>query len=1173
MLYLQEIDQHLSDMKRIVRHVVVFVSVILFAVSIRAQSTIVHGYEFTTGVDTSLWADMSVSTPWGLLAVDMGTPLPFTFSIWNRNYNELVFYPDGTMLFRHQIRSMPSAFFPDSTQKLEPVAAGVFAYSRRRNYTITMLSTDIDPDSVGHRSIVFQMTSDSSGISRRWQVRLSEEDNSITLIYDDIPGSDSYPAHIGLMLDTGHVIMVNPVSHTASATATEPSTAWPGRGRYYRFTPTEELCATPAGLQIEKIRADGTGVQMSWRPSIFYTSYRVEYGQPGFVEGEGTTVTVVDTTITIQNLTPEEDIEVRVHGMCTDSCSGYISMIVHLETVDTTVIHGYRFTSGVSSQLWYDMSSATGVSSEFYSFPFPVFLNDRFHYRQFCCYAGPLLLTAKNPYCFHLEFPHLDCTEHVNGYLHGQFVSRELYLYNSAEMCGVYGHLCKRDAYNYPNILIKVKCVNTDSVGHRVFVAQQSNQITPYVGNNWQIQMREDDHSVTLVYGEPFFENDSAARIGLLLDTNHLMVVNQDSHTVSPQYDGVVRRAWPGHFRYYSFVPVDTLCPHPVLSTRGVSLSTNATMLLWERCPFHTSFTVEYGPAGFTEGSGTQVTTNDTSLLLQGLLPDVEYEARVTAWCSQGNSRSSNIFFRTPCNDPPGNQLYFANLYADSVKCSIGNYNTPSGASSPPRMVDLGEESVLSRHTAYFDSTDYVWRNWRYWYWHIFEGNCYSWPEGFCSIVRLGNWRTAGDQESVTYTLVVDTERYDLLILHYALAEGFYRNSHYYPHFELSIADSVGGSLGNCYYHDLVDSLLWPVWHWHSDARDICTGWESVGMNLAPLQGRTILLTLSHADHDYIGNAYYTLETAKRRITAESCGDEVVGTFRAPKGFNYRWYSLTDTATTLSTADTLRVTVPGDYGCHVTSRFCSEDSGFYLRGYAGGRYPAAAFIIQPQDSCGSEMHFTNQSVVSRDSNHTQLTSIPCDNYLWRFDDGTTSTYANPTHTFNEGTHTVTLYAMLAGGDCVDSVSQSFTVTLQHDTLYGSICEGDSYLFFNQRLTESGEYNHIEGCQHTTLYLDVNPIYHNEVSDTLTVGNYCLFDGIRYWQAGVYTRIYTSIHGCDSIVTLRLCCIDTKDTTVCSSSLPLTWEGVSFAEAGSDTLRLTCTGGTDSIVVLNLGVLQ
>ena len=1113
----------------------------------QAQGTIVHDYEFTTGVDSSLWADMTVSTPWGMVGGEGWTPLPFTFSVWNRDYDRLVFYPDGTILFYYQVRSTPSLYFPDSTNKITPVVAGTFGCARDGRHTVTMLSTDINLDSVGHRIIVFQITCDSGSANFRcWQMRLSEEDNSITLVYGTA-GSAITPARIGLMLDTGHVVVVDPSSHTASATGTA-STVWPGQYRYYRFTPTSTLCATPAGLHVETISPDGTELRMSWRPSIFYSSYRVEYGEPGFTEGEGTTVTVTDTTVFIPNLTPESDVEVRVYANCPDPTSGptaegfsgYISMVVHMERVVPRYIYGHTFTSGINSQLWYNMDDAPSWVGGFYSYPFPTFFYDRNYYRLYDCQSGPIILNAKNPYSFHLTtFPNL-------RYSHSNISD-----YNAWDVSGIYGHVTIR-GNTYLRVPMRVRCFNTDSIGHRVFVAQQMFPVTRYLSNNWQVQMREDDHSVTLVYGEPVFLNDNATHIGLLFDTAHVIEINQDSHTVAPPRGGWSSTAWPGLFRYYRFVPDDTLCPNPVLSVRGERLSSHLTRLVWESCPFHSQFQVEYGPAGFAEGSGTRVTTNDTSLLLEGLLPGVEYEARVTALCPYGNSGYASLVFRAPTPAPPSNKLYFDHIYADSVKCSTGTYGTPYAHNTPPNRVDFGSWSIMSRHTVHRDSVGIN----NYGYYHQ-----YALPDGFHSAVRLGDWRTRGDRESITYTLVVDTDRYDLLILHYALEDSYRNNITSYPKFEIELTDSLGNSLGDCYPHDFIGGMRWQN-----------SIWEAVGIDLAPYHGQTIHVTLSHADYDWYGNAYYTLESGNKRIHAESCGNEVVGTFRAPKGFNYRWYSLADTTTTLSTAQTLRVTVPGDYGCHLTSKFCSQDSGFHLRAYAGGRFPVAAFTMQPLDSCGSVRYFANHSVVSRDSNHTQLTSYPCDSYLWRFSDGTTSTYVNPTHTFSEGTHTVTLYAMLADGDCVDSVSQSFTVTLQHDTLFGSICEGSDYHFFDGNLSEPGEYNHIDGCRHTTLYLEVNPIYHTEVSDTFTVGSYCLFDGIRYWRPGVFTMTYTSIHGCDSMVTLRLCCIDTKDTTVCSSALPLAWDGVTFAEAGCDTLRLTSAGGTDSIVVLNLGVL-
>ena len=1139
------------------RKLVLFSFCLLSFGFLRAQPTTIHGYEFTTGVDSTLWADMTVSTPWGLVGGEGWTPLPFPFSVWNRNYNRLVFYPDGTILFYYQLRSTPSLYFPDSINKIEPVTAGVFGYSMEGRHAVTMLSTDINVDSIGHRTIVFQMTCDSASASPRcWQMRLSEEDNSITLVYGTAGGGVT-PARIGLMLDTGHVVMVDPSNHTASATGTA-SSAWPGRYRYYRFTPTTTLCPTPAGLHVESITPDGTELRMSWYPSVFYSSYRVEYGEPGFVEGEGTTVTVPDTTVLIQNLTPEDDVEVRVYANCPDptsgptseGCSGYISMVVHMERVTPSYIYGHTFTTGINSQLWYDMDLAPGWSGEFYSYPFPVFFYDRNYYRQYDCLYGPLLLNAKNPYSFYLSFPSLNYNASA---------------YNAGDISGIYGHV----TIPRNRVPMKVKCFNADSIGHRVFVMQQSYLATRYLANNWQVQMREDDHSVTLVYGLPQFRNDNAIHIGLLFDTNHVIEINQDSHTAASPDGAWSSNVWPGQYRYYRFVPDDTLCPNPVLSVRGERLSSHLVRLVWESCPFHTQFQVEYGLPGFAEGGGTQVITNDTSLLLEGLQPDVEYEARVTALCPYGNTGYTSLVFRTPTNDPPGNQLFFAHIYADSVQCYTSSYGTPATINSPTNRVDFGSRSIMSRHAVHRDASESDS------YYHYYNDVPSVLPAGFNSSVRLGDWRTGGDRESITYTLTVDTNRYDLLILHFTLAE--YRGNSLpdiFPRFTLDIADSLGNSLGSCYPHDFVNGSFagWigeGVYNQTGRWRD----WDSVGIDISPYHGRTIRVTLSHADYYHYGNAYFTLETGNKRIHAESCGDAAVGTFRAPKGFNYRWYSMSDTTTTLSTTSTLRVTVPGDYGCHLTSRFCNGDSGFYLRAFAGGRYPVASFTMQPLNSCGSQVRFSNQSVVARDSVHTQLTSFPCDAYLWNFDDGTTSSYVNPVHTFDEGTHTVTLYAMLANGDCVDSVSQTFTVTLQHDTIYDTICEGGSYQFFDQTLTEAGEYSHLAECIQTKLYLHFAPVYNTQVFDTFAMGDFYLFEGVRFWEPGVYQRGYATVQGCDSTIRLYLSCIDVRDTVVCSSFMPLEWNGVTFVEAGSDTLHHLIAEGVDNIVVQNLQVLN
>ena len=65
---------------------------------LRAQPTTVHDYEFTTGVDSSLWMDMTVSTPWVPLIV-CRYQLPFSFFFYDRDYTAVDMYRDGSLSF------------------------------------------------------------------------------------------------------------------------------------------------------------------------------------------------------------------------------------------------------------------------------------------------------------------------------------------------------------------------------------------------------------------------------------------------------------------------------------------------------------------------------------------------------------------------------------------------------------------------------------------------------------------------------------------------------------------------------------------------------------------------------------------------------------------------------------------------------------------------------------------------------------------------------------------------------------------------------------------------------------------------------------------------------------------------------------------------------------------
>jgi gliding motility-associated-like protein len=116
-----------------------------------------------------------------------------------------------------------------------------------------------------------------------------------------------------------------------------------------------------------------------------------------------------------------------------------------------------------------------------------------------------------------------------------------------------------------------------------------------------------------------------------------------------------------------------------------------------------------------------------------------------------------------------------------------------------------------------------------------------------------------------------------------------------------------------------------------------------------------------------------------------------------------------------------------------------------------------------------------------------------------------------------------------------------------------------------------------GCDSiATLVLNVNPVLTS--TQTVTVCANVLpytWNGNSYNAAGTYVDTITSAAGCDSIATLVLNVnptpTSTDSVTVCSSSLPYTWNGNSYNAAGNYSVTLQGQSGCDSIARLVLSV--
>ncbi len=203
--------------------------------------------------------------------------------------------------------------------------------------------------------------------------------------------------------------------------------------------------------------------------------------------------------------------------------------------------------------------------------------------------------------------------------------------------------------------------------------------------------------------------------------------------------------------------------------------------------------------------------------------------------------------------------------------------------------------------------------------------------------------------------------------------------------------------------------------------------------------------------------------------------------------------------------------------------------------------------------------------------HTDAVAV-CNN-MFPYQYGDTALHAMGVHTID--------FATTAGCDSVITLSLMLKPSYTH-TAAAMICADMlPYAYGDSLLTESGLHNITfaaeNGCDSTVMLgLTVRPTYRHR--DTLTVCDNMLpyrYGDSLLSEAGVYTFGYTSMQGCDSVVTLGLAVNATyrhRDTlTVCDNMLPYSYGDSVLTEAGVYTIGFVSTTGCDSTVTLILTV--
>ena len=312
---------------------------------------------------------------------------------------------------------------------------------------------------------------------------------------------------------------------------------------------------------------------------------------------------------------------------------------------------------------------------------------------------------------------------------------------------------------------------------------------------------------------------------------------------------------------------------------------------------------------------------------------------------------------------------------------------------------------------------------------------------------------------------------------------------------------------------------------------------------------------------------------------------------------------------------TLALTVNPTYSIPLSSTICEGDT-FYFHGNAlteAGVYIDTMQTVSGCDSLvlltltvnpvyhipvsdticeGDTFHFFNQSLTTAGVYTETLSSVSsCDSVI------TLTLVVNPTYAIAQadticqgdtvwffdqiltGTGVYTETLQTAEG-CDSVMTLALTVNPTYSIpLSSTICEGDTFYFHGNALTEEGVYTDtlqtVNGCDSIVLLtLTVNPVYHIPVSDTICEGDTFHFFNQSLTTAGVYTETLSSVSSCDSVITLTLVVNPTyaiaQADTICQGDTVWFFDQI-LTGTGVYTETLQTAEGCDSVVAMHLTV--
>jgi len=175
--------------------------------------------------------------------------------------------------------------------------------------------------------------------------------------------------------------------------------------------------------------------------------------------------------------------------------------------------------------------------------------------------------------------------------------------------------------------------------------------------------------------------------------------------------------------------------------------------------------------------------------------------------------------------------------------------------------------------------------------------------------------------------------------------------------------------------------------------------------------------------------------------------------------------------------------------------------------------------------------------------------------------------------YNTGIYNLTT---INSNGCDSLITLNLEVNLPTESVsFIDLCKGQSYLFNNQNITESGSYSYktynVKGCD-STAKVNVKFIEPkiNHISRTICENDNVSIEGNVFNKTGVYEISIPTGEICDSIIILDLLVNDIERTTIektiCKGDV-FTYNNVDYSKEGDYTINLSSIYNCDSIITL------